>query len=200
MTRIMTTTAIFASLALFAGCRERIEAEDIPADTSDNNGEEDTTGRLELYTESAQAASDVKFVSMDIGMVEVHIADSDVADEFGGEWLVLTQKAGEFDIIEHNPQNYLIASGTAPVSGYDMVRIEILGGTYVNADGDIADVDPPGELGGELEIVTDFCVSPGATTVVDSELRASLVETTSTDWAFDLDAFVDDHGSCQASQ
>lgn len=193
MLRFQNTWLFLASLAVAAGCRGRVEADDLP-DDEPGEGEEETTGELELYTTSSQASEDTQYVSMEIGMVEAHIKDPDVADEFGGEWLVLSQSAGHFDIVEDQPEDYLIASGTAPVSVYDEIRVEILGGTYVNSEGDEYTVDPP--VGsGKLTIETEFCVSPGETTVIDSQLDAAL-DGGGSDWAFDLDAAVDDHDSC----
>src|SRR5690349_12083496 len=109
---ILATTAVF-------GCRSTVDADELQ---NPDEGEEGSgIGALQLYTRSSLASEHTESVTMDIGRVSVHIADMDVADEFNGEWVDLTDQAGEFSVVESNPADYLIAEGSAPAAVYDAI-------------------------------------------------------------------------------
>jgi hypothetical protein len=197
MRRFVPAWLLALSIAAI-GCRSTVDADEL----EDGNGEEEGSGigEIELYTLSNAASDNTKSVTMDIGRVSIHIADEDVIEEFGGEWVDLTQDAGVFTVVEKQPTEYLIARGPAPMAKYDAIEVEIYGGTYINSEGDVFDVQSPESLGpqGLLTINTDFCVNEDETSRIDSQLHASVGAESNTDVWFDLDAEVDDNGSCKA--
>jgi len=200
---MMASKLAFVVIAMSLGaCHSEIQAnqDSYPAtgdDTATGTGtSESHQGRLELHTTSDQAAADTDNLTMKFGTIKIHVADQTAQDALGGEWVVMTDDAGTFSIIEKQPHDYLLVAGDVPAVTYDAVDVEILATTYVNGDGQVYDVSPPEELSSDLRIDTVFCVGPDKTTVLDSNLQAQLGSNSPSDWFFNIDATVDDHGSC----
>ena len=181
------------ALAL-TGCRAKVNATDLE-DTGDGNGGPGL-GTLTINAMSEQAAKDTDHVDMTIDRVEVRIADPDVQGQVGAEWLVLSEEEQVVPLAEQDPASHEIATGDAPASAYDQVKLHIIEGEYVTSDGDRYVLSPGNVLNGNLIVVTDFCVNGGAETVLDSEFDTALTGDGGVSTGFDLDIAVDDGDSC----
>ena len=181
------------ALAL-TGCRAKVNATDLE-DTGDGSGGS-SLGTLTINALSEQAADDTDHVDMTIDRVEVHIMDQDVQDDVGAEWLVLSEEEQVVPLVEQEPASHEIASGDAPAGAYDQVKLHIIEGEYVTADGDRYVLSPGNLLNGSLIVVTDFCVNGGAETVLDSQYDTTLTGDGGVSTGFDLDVAVDDGDSC----
>jgi hypothetical protein len=170
-----------SALAL-TGCRAKVNADELE-DSGDGDGGSGL-GTLTINAMSEAAAEGTDHVDMTIDRVEVHIADPDVQDDVGAEWLVLSEEEQVVPLVEQEPQSHEIASGDAPA------------GSYETTDGDIYDLSPGDFLNGNLIIVTDFCVNGGAETVLDSQYDTTLTGDGGVSTGFDLDVAVDDGDSC----
>ncbi len=196
MTRTLPTLLTSALVIIGLGaCKSRVDANDL--DGNGDTGASNTYGELELYARSNQAAEGTESMSMDVGRIEVHVAESDVADEIGGEWLVLSDDVGKVMLVEERPGEYLMAAGTAPETRFDAIRMELTGATYISADGDVFDLDLPEglDIDGSFQVDTLFCVTAGETTSVVAEYSAELGEDGNGYW-LDLDVGVQDDDSC----
>jgi hypothetical protein len=182
-----------SALAL-TGCRAKVNADELE-DTGDGDGGSGL-GTLTINAMSEAAAEGTDHVDMTIDRVEVHIADPDVQDDVGAEWLVLSEEEQVVPLVEQEPQSHEIASGDAPAGSYDQVKLHITSAEYETTDGDIYDLSPGDFLNGNLIIVTDFCVNGGAETVLDSQYDTTLTGDGGVSTGFDLDVAVDDGDSC----
>ena len=181
------------ALAL-TGCRAKVQADDLE-DTGDGNGGPGL-GTLTINAMSQEAAEGTEHVEMTIDRVEVRIADPDVQDDVGAEWLVLSEGEQVVPLVEEEPQSYEIATGDAPAATYDQVKLHIIEGEYVTTDGDRYVLSPGNLLNGNLIVVTDFCVNGGDETVLDSQFDTALTGDGGVSTGFDLDIAVDDGDSC----
>ncbi len=66
----------------------------------------------------------------------------------------------------------------------------------MTADGDMYTLSPGDLVGGNLIVVTDFCVNSETETVLDSEFNTTLTGDGGVSTGFDLDVAVDDGNSC----
>lgn len=182
-----------SALAL-TGCRAKVNATDLE-DTGDGNGGP-SLGTLTINAMSEDAAEGTDHVEMTIDRVEVHIADPDVQDDVGAEWLVLSEEEQVVPLVEQEPASHEIATGDASAGAYDQVKLHIIEGEYVTTDGDRYVLSPGNLLSGNLIVVTDFCVNGGAETVLDSQYHTTLTGDGGVSTGFDLDVAVDDGDSC----
>ena len=181
------------ALAL-SGCRAKVNATDLE-DTGDGDGGS-SLGTLTINAMSEEAAEGTDHVEMTIDRVEVHIADPDVQDDVGAEWLVLSEEEQVVPLVEQEPASHEIATGDASAGAYDQVKLHIIEGEYVTTDGDRYVLSPGNLLSGNLIVVTDFCVNGGAETVLDSQYHTTLTGDGGVSTGFDLDVAVDDGDSC----
>jgi hypothetical protein len=175
-------------------CRAKVNAEELE-DTGDGDGGS-SLGTLKINALSVDAADDTEFVSMTIDRVDIHIADADVQDDVGAEWITLSEAEQDVMLVEQEPSSQEIASGEVPEGNYDEVQLHIVQGRYVTADGDTYTLSPGDMVGGNLIVVTDFCVNGGAETVLDSQFDTTLTGDGGVSTGFDLDVAVDDGDSC----
>src|SRR5688572_4328766 len=110
-------------LIAVAGCASRVGQGDLGE--GDGDEEESTLGTVLVNTRSVPESDAITHLDMEIERVEIHLADEAVADETGGEWIVLSEELQTVTLVEAQPQVYEIAEGEAPESDYDKLRFKV---------------------------------------------------------------------------
>ncbi len=156
-------------------------------DDTDTDGPAATRGLLGAFVLSGVGPEDEQ-VTAEIGRVEIRKADSDA-------YIVVTEAAGSVIVSESQARQYPLGEQTLfDVTTYDAVRLEILGGTLLNAAGEEFAIDA---YDGELLLVNGrFCIQGAEPTQVDLELGATASSVSSTSWTFNFDPVLRDHRSC----